>query len=176
MGVDGCLYPEILIIKSGVCVTDGEARTVKGPHQRQRCKIRDVLVDNVPDAQAIENQKGIWDFEEKYPAPFCGDACTKPSKQVNRIRQMLEHVAAAHEVGSARIFNSEAAANNLKAAGTGSVSAGRLARIVAFAIIPCCAKQAQEVAAAASDLDDALSSKLIAADDATSRLTRVSSV
>jgi hypothetical protein len=52
---------------------------------------------------------------------------------------MLQHVAAAHKIGTARIFDLEIAADYFDTAALRRGSARRLAWIIAFAAITCAA-------------------------------------
>ena len=96
-------------------------------------------MDDVPDAQAVESEKAVWDLKENRRISSRAHALTKLPKQNHGFGQMLQHVAAAEEVRTARIFDREVAADNLDATTPCGGSASWLARIIALAVIACAA-------------------------------------
>src|ERR1700751_649386 len=89
---------------------------------------------------------------------------------------MLQYMAAAHEIGSARVFGREVSADYLDAATPSLRPASWLTRIIAVTGIARAAKKAKEIAVAASNFDDALAVKSVAVDQSICRYLSILSV
>ena len=89
---------------------------------------------------------------------------------------MLQHVAAANQIGPARIFYREISPYDFDTAKTCCRSVSGLARIIAFAVIASVAKETEEITGAASDFNDILVDGAVAVEHAIGHHLRVLSI
>ena len=158
------LDPQVLAAERRADLDDLEAAALEQRAQRRLGEGGDVGVDHVPDHAVVELVLAVRDLEVDGSAALRVERAAQRADQLERVLDVLEHVAAGDQVGL------EVADGRLRVVLT--VDGDRafavrsdVARVVPDALVAARgAEAAQEVRLAAADLDDAAAAQAVALD------------